>query len=265
VEIFDEYMRPALENMGDLFFNYIIPAVVEAAQFFRSDIIPVMMQFGEFVRDNILPIVDRLTRLFLENLVPTLKNFLRPIIESVSDVLERLQEKWDENEDKINGFLDVIEPLVTFIRDTVAPVFGVVLGGALELVGGIVGGLIDLFGDLLADITAVIDEIVNFGRKIADSRVGQAVGGIIDAISGRQFGGPVHQGQAYIVGEAGPELFVPTISGSIVPNNEMGVVGGGGGQTIINLTVTSADPEAVVQAIRRYTRYNGPLGQVVTL
>ena len=265
VEIFDEYMRPALENMGDLFFNYIIPAVVEAAQFFRSDIIPVMMQFGEFVRDNILPIVNRLTRLFLENLVPTLKNFLRPIIESVSDVLERLQEKWDENEDKINGFLDVIEPLVTFVRDTVAPVFGVVLGGALELVGGIVGGLIDLFGDLLADITAVIDEIVNFGRKIADSRVGQAVGGIIDAISGRQFGGPVHQGQAYIVGEAGPELFVPTISGSIVPNNEMGVVGGGGGQTIINLTVTSADPEAVVQAIRRYTRYNGPLGQVVTL
>ena len=33
----------------------------------------------------------------------------------------------------------------------------------------------------------------------------------------------------------------------------------------INITVTSADPQAVVEALRRYTRGNGPLGQVVTL
>ncbi|HEY7823535.1 MAG TPA: phage tail tape measure protein, partial [Acidimicrobiia bacterium] len=33
----------------------------------------------------------------------------------------------------------------------------------------------------------------------------------------------------------------------------------------INITVTSADPEAVVEALRRYTRNNGPLGQVVSL
>ena len=50
----------------------------------------------------------------------------------------------------------------------------------------------------------------------------------------------------------------------ITPNNEL-AMSGGGGVTNINITVTSADPDAVVQAIRRYTRYNGPLGQVVTL
>lgn len=33
----------------------------------------------------------------------------------------------------------------------------------------------------------------------------------------------------------------------------------------INITVTSADPEAVVAAIRRYTRANGPLGAVVNV
>jgi hypothetical protein len=37
------------------------------------------------------------------------------------------------------------------------------------------------------------------------------------------------------------------------------------GQTIINVTVTSADPQAVVEALRRYTRANGPLGSVVTV
>lgn len=49
----------------------------------------------------------------------------------------------------------------------------------------------------------------------------------------------------------------PTFAGSRV--------GAAGGQTTVNVTVTSADPQAVVEAIRRYTRGNGPLGQVVNL
>jgi hypothetical protein len=37
-------------------------------------------------------------------------------------------------------------------------------------------------------------------------------------------GGPVSMNTPYIVGERGPELFVPNSSGSIVPNNKMGGV-----------------------------------------
>jgi TP901 family phage tail tape measure protein len=43
------------------------------------------------------------------------------------------------------------------------------------------------------------------------------------------------------------------------------IAGSAGGQTVVNVTVTSADPQAVVEALRRYTRSNGPLGQVVTV
>jgi len=39
---------------------------------------------------------------------------------------------------------------------------------------------------------------------------------------GRALGGPVTGGQQYVVGEQGPELFVPNQSGSIVPNGAMG-------------------------------------------
>ena len=45
----------------------------------------------------------------------------------------------------------------------------------------------------------------------------------------RAHGGPVHGGTPYMVGERGPELFVPGSSGSIVPNNQLAVGGGGGG------------------------------------
>lgn len=52
-------------------------------------------------------------------------------------------------------------------------------------------------------------------------------------------------------------------SASVMVN---GIQGGGRGVgSTVNVTVTSADPQAVVDAIRRYTRQNGPLGQVVAV
>ena len=36
---------------------------------------------------------------------------------------------------------------------------------------------------------------------------------------GRQHGGPVSAGSPYVVGEAGPEIFVPSSSGSVLPNS----------------------------------------------
>ena len=53
-----------------------------------------------------------------------------------------------------------------------------------------------------------------------------------------------------VIGEAGPEAVVPLSDGY---------------GTTVNVTVTSADPQAVVEAIRRYTRNNGPLSQVVSV
>lgn len=52
-----------------------------------------------------------------------------------------------------------------------------------------------------------------------------AGGGIFSGAGPYQFrakGGPVSAGSPYIVGERGPELFVPGRSGSIVPNDKMG-------------------------------------------
>jgi hypothetical protein len=51
----------------------------------------------------------------------------------------------------------------------------------------------------------------------------------------REHGGPVSGGMPYIVGERGPELFVPNQSGQIIPNGQGSAssAGGGGNQTIV--------------------------------
>jgi hypothetical protein len=70
-------------------------------------------------------------------------------------------------------------------------------------------------------------------------------------------GGSVTGMKPYIVGEQGPELFVPGGSGSIVPNHRLG--GMGGGTVVQNITITSNDPQQVVNALIRYQQRNGSI------
>jgi hypothetical protein len=77
------------------------------------------------------------------------------------------------------------------------------------------------------------------GPKFADSRLGKALG-----YTSRAAGGPVGAGQLTRVGEFGPELFVPSGSGSIRPDN-----GSGQGVTIIMNGVI--DGESARRSIER--------------
>lgn len=86
-------------------------------------------------------------------------------------------------------------------------------------------------------------------------------------LPGRALGGPVISSQAYIVGERGPEVFVPDVSGTIIPNNvasSPGRGGLGGGPVTINVNAGMGTDGAevgrqIVDALRQYQRRNGPV------
>lgn len=59
-------------------------------------------------------------------------------------------------------------------------------------------------------------------------------------------GGPVMAGTPYVVGERGPELFVPRSSGSIVPNNQLG-----GGTTMVTYNIQAVDAASFRQLVAR--------------
>ena len=81
----------------------------------------------------------------------------------------------------------------------------------------------------------------------------------------RALGGPVNPSKSYLVGERGPELFVPNIAGTIVPNG--GSAGGaavGGSMITVNVTAGMGTDgaqvgEQIVSALRAYERRNGAL------
>jgi len=76
----------------------------------------------------------------------------------------------------------------------------------------------------------------------------------VGIVAGRRAnGGPVANGSTYLVGERGPELFTPSSSGNITPNNAMG-----GGNTV-TINVNGGDPMQVVKALQTYVRTIGPV------
>lgn len=91
-----------------------------------------------------------------------------------------------------------------------------------------------------------------YGNLTASQAIGEA--GLSFSIPGRALGGTVSAGGTYLVGERGPELLtVGAGGGHVTPMGQMG-----GGNTI-NVTVTSADPNAVVRALQQYVRQSGPV------
>jgi hypothetical protein len=74
-------------------------------------------------------------------------------------------------------------------------------------------------------------------------------------------GGPVSAGSPYIVGERGPELFVPGQSGSIVANGALRGPSGGGGPTVIQLMLDGRKIAEVVHGeFLEKQRRTGALG-----
>lgn len=59
-------------------------------------------------------------------------------------------------------------------------------------------------------------------------------------------GGSPPVGRASIVGENGPELFVPSVSGRIIPNHQLGSGGGVGGSNVVNIN-TNVDARGATQ------------------
>jgi TP901 family phage tail tape measure protein len=89
----------------------------------------------------------------------------------------------------------------------------------------------DLIGDrsVLKQLSPIDKDILrqkylNWESK-KDTPLTESLKKIIFGLEGREKGGPVNGGQAYVVGEKGPELFVPRVSGGIVPNNKYGIGG----------------------------------------
>ena len=92
----------------------------------------------------------------------------------------------------------------------------------------------------------------------AVAAVAALTGGGMVNIAPRAMGGPASSGRPYLVGEKGPELFVPGSNGNVIPNNAMG-----GNTYAITVQAGVGDPRAIgqqiVEYVKKFEQANGPV------
>jgi len=114
-----------------------------------------------------------------------------------------------------------------------------VLGLPAEQVSKIVAEMTDANADDIERRLTVLarTRMVNLVANVVTSGSSARVGDIAQ----RAAGGPVSANTPYVVGEVGPELFVPGASGNIIPAGKTAAMmsGGGSGGATINITVNA--------------------------
>jgi hypothetical protein len=154
---------------------------------------------------------------------------------------------------------------------------------AISGLWGLLQQVPSLFSDMVARIwdwivrnaRALANVGKEIGQKIADG-ISSSLGNLFGALGRntvgrfdwffggekidgpRAAGGPVRAGGSYLVGERGPELFSPGMSGMVIPNHALGS-GTAAGTTYITVNMPpGSDGDDVLRALQRLKRRQGP-------
>ena len=159
--------------------------------------------------------------------------------------------------DELTKLLDVGNQIVT-IGDAIGASFGNSFKGiidgsmtAREALASFFQSVADAFLDMAAQIIAkwitmtILNSVLSLfpgggGGKLSNLSAPSTISNPLGDLSGiglpyKATGGPVAGGMPYIVGEKGPELFMPGRSGAIVPNNALG---GGSTNVVVNVNAS---------------------------
>ena len=127
-----------------------------------------------------------------------------------------------------------------------------------EIEDGIVQNLTDAVKGTQTLAEAAIKVLNQMKRKLVEiaiqkafAGIGGPIGGFFGSLFGRANGGRVSANQPYMVGERGREVFVPTTSGTIIPNNQMG---GTTNNIVVNVDASGSSVEGDEQQGRELGR-----------
>ena len=207
----------AKETVG----SFVLDAITPMVDFIVQKVIPIVQSFIDSIGG------EKGIKSAFGQFISAAKSIFIPVFEGIKLAFETVKRAVEDNKEEL-------KTLVDFIQKYVAPF----LGGVFKIA-------IQGIGIAIAVVVTQVSALINGFQKVIEfgSKVGSFIGGLFGG--GRAAGGPVMQGTTYLVGEQGPELFTPSSSGRIIPNNALGR-----GSSTINITVNGAiDSESTARQI----------------
>lgn len=272
-------LKVAIDEGKETVGSFVLDAITPMVSFMVDNVIPTLQTLAGEIGDNLKPTFEGISTFFTETfvpalsamwsfikdkLVPILKDVFTPVLNGIKTVFTSIGNLVEENV----GFFKLLGAGLTALL-TVAKLVAPYIGGAFKLAFQGVSLVIDGVSAGIHGVVAGINLAISAINALikAYNIVNNLIPGSKDlpTIPKLAKGGLVNANSPYIVGEVGPELFVPSGSGRIVPNNQLG-----GGGTVINLTVNGAiDSEGTARQIintlnNSFFRGTGGAGAFVT-
>lgn len=243
-ETVGSFVLDAITPMISFFVDNVIPTIQTAASEVGENLKPVFESLSTFFTETFIPAMQNVWTFINDQLIPILSTVLRPILNGLVTVWNAIAKAIKDNQEAFNLLKIGLDALLA-VAKLVAPYIGGAFKLAFSGIAVIINGISKAIDGLVAGINLAISA-VNLLIK-AYNIVNNLVPGSKDlsTIPKLASGGAVSPNRPYIVGEAGAELFVPSSSGRIVPNNKLG-----GGGSVININVSGAlDPEGTARSI----------------
>lgn len=139
--------------------------------------------------------------------------------------LSKLEHPIKSSTDSMQAMFDQLTRAVEGYTQNMADAF-------VEFASGSKSSFSDMVASMLKDLAKLLanQAFKSILGGWSGSSTGGLLGDIVVGIMGAADGGPVAKGRTTLVGERGPELFVPKTSGYVVPNHALG----SGGSTVVN-------------------------------
>jgi hypothetical protein len=167
-------------------------------------------------------------RIALEDKVIAAENYKK----SQEDAEKAAKAAADEQKKQAEQMRQLFEGIGASIRDGVISA----IKGAIDGTKSLREVAVNLLNDIANQLLKFAVNMALFGVGSGFGSGGGLLGGLFNFGGKRAAGGPVSAGSSYLVGERGPELFTPSRSGAIVPNNAMG-----GSNIVVNVDATGTN------------------------
>ncbi|MCK5216605.1 MAG: hypothetical protein KAJ93_02390 [Methanosarcinales archaeon] len=212
-------------------------------------------------KNNLFGIQDKV-RAFVAGVVTGWKKLMSILGDESLTTKEKILKIWGIMKTNIGIIL-------TAIKDKASEIWQSMKDKASEVFTSIKDSIVSNFASAKSSVVEILESIKTALRNTINyfkdnpitkfiKRVTTSVSpGALSGTPARANGGPVASGTQYLVGERGPELFTPNLSGAIIPNNKLASAAGGQGkgtQAPINLNVNmKLDGRTVWQSVQKYS------------
>jgi hypothetical protein len=242
------FVLDAITPMVTLFVDKVVPLISTLSTEIGETLGPTFSNLATIFKEDLLPIITAWWTFLTDIVIPGITKTVKPIIKGLFDAFDSIATSIKDNEDNLKPLFALFKSVAKFVAETLAPALGEILGAAIKVLGKLVGGLVSGFSSLVGFIDDVVSGIKAIITLVKNNPLVKGIGGLIDSVfgGGKAAGGPVSSNKSYVVGERGPELFLPNTNGMIVPNNRLG----GSGGSVYNITVNGAiDSEGTARTI----------------